>query len=540
MKLSQKVSNGSFQSGLWKCSLSQLKNLMVFGLVVIMSGSVLSLAIAGGSPSSIDQAMYFKSQVRDAANCKDAVRVRKGEVVFNDISSPAMACPDAFAWKHFLAAVKAEFWTNWATDQQIWVQKPKAYCADKGSTDCCELNKKTGKTTYRGNSPGGDAHCPMFPKANGGIELTEFKDKHGLSPHLASQAKALDDDISRVARDTEAEIVYHNKPFFNYSVVNDLYHSNGLGDVFKEQQFQAASQAPYRPLGQGVSYPQEAVMFKVDFIEETVMKELGYISDHDDDPSTPMNHADHPYITMNIEDPDTKKIKTHYLVAVTGASKALPNWHWFAFEHVNNIGRCDYIGCKDSFGFQHSVSLKLADGSEGEFMSHYIPPKQITTELKDTLFVRNEKYASTDMTPQLAALFKGMKVGQGKVTHASSKHPMPTVSSGAWQNYRLKGTQTNYYNNDGSPVIMGASVTEGGFVNTSSCMSCHVQAGANGQGPNGNTVGGTMNLSLDGIGKVTNGAPERAVFFTPGTTQLNTARSDFVWGVLNANPLSDD
>ena len=144
------------------------------------------------------------------------------------------------------------------------------------------------------------------------------------------------------------------------------------------------------------------------------------------------------------------------------------------------------------------------------------------------------------MTPQLSQLFKAMNIGQGPVSHVSKDKPMPDVASAAWQSYRLKGTQTNFYNNDGSPVILGASVTEGGFVNTASCMSCHVQAGANANGPNFNTVGGTMSLSLDGIGTVTNGAPESSVFFQPGTVQLSTARSDFVWGVLNASPLSED
>ncbi|MCX7552358.1 hypothetical protein OS175_00585 [Marinicella sp. S1101] len=502
--------------------------------------TTINTAMADQSPTGIDQAMYFKSHVRDADYCKNRISVKDEALIFSQVSSPAMSCPDAFAWKQFLEAVKAEFWQNWAIDQQIWVAKPKAFCADKNATDCCALDAKTGGTKYRGSAKNGDAHCPLYPASIGGIKLTEFNDKQQLSPHSASEASHLDDDVSRVARDVEAEIVYHNKPFFNYSVENNLYHTNGLVDIYKQEQYQASEQAPYRPVGQGVSYPQEAVMFKVDFVSEEVMLALGYISDHDNNPDTPMNHAEHPYITMEIQSPESKKTRTHYLVAVTGASKALPNWHWYAFEHVNNIGRCDYIGCNDSFGFKTTVALNTADGTQKQFMSHYIPPKQVTSDLGDNLFVRNEKYPSADMTPQLAALFKGMDIGQGKVSHVSKKNPMPTTTSAAWQSYRLKGTQTSYYNNDGTPVILGASVTEGGFVNTASCMSCHVQAGANAEGPNGNTVGGIQQLSLDGIGKVTNGAPEKAVFFQPGTTQLNTARSDFVWGVLNASPLSDD
>ena len=36
---------------------------------------------------------------------------------------------------------------------------------------------------------------------------------------------------------------------------------------------------------------------------------------------------------------------------------ALPNWHWYAFEHVNNLGRCDFTGCNDSYGFKKTVSI---------------------------------------------------------------------------------------------------------------------------------------------------------------------------------------
>lgn len=523
-----------------KVHIEKHRHRVIRGLLPLLVFIMLNTANADQSPTGIDQAMYFKSHVRDANYCKEAIKVKGDRLIFNQVNSPAMSCPDSFAWKQFLEAVKSEFWTNWSIDQQIWVAKPKAYCADDGATDCCALDPSTGKTTYRGSSSKGDEHCPLYPESKGGIQLTEFNDKQALSPHSASEAKHLDDDVSRVARDVEAEIVYHNKPFFNYSVENNLYHTNGLVGVYNQEQYQASTQAPYRPLGQGVSYPQEAVMFKVDFVSEEVMVALGYISDHDNNPKTPMNDAEHPYITMEIQSPDSKKTRTHYLVAVTGASKALPNWHWFAFEHVNNIGRCDYIGCNDSFGFNKKVSINTANGTQKEFMTHYIPPKQVTSDLGDNLFIRNEKYASAEMTPQLSGLFKGMAIGQGQVSHVDRNNPMPTTSSAAWQSYRLKGTQTSYYNNDGTPVILGASVTEGGFVNTASCMSCHVQAGANAQGPNGNTVGGIQQLSLDGIGKVTNGAPEKAVFFQPGTLQLNTARSDFVWGVLNASPLSDD
>ena len=497
--------------------------------------------MADQTPSTIDKAMYFKSHVADASHCKDAMNAQDGKITFDGVSNPALTCPDAFAWKQFMEAVSSQFWSNWSTDQQIWVAQPKAFCTSKQATDCCRLDREDGNMTYIGSSGLGDAHCPLYPAAIGGIALTQFADKHELSPHMVTQSKKLDDDTSRIARDTEAEIVYHNKPFFNFSVTNNLYHTNGLAEVFRKQNFEATSQAPYRPQGQGVSYPEEAVMFKVDFLAESVMLELGYITDHDNNPTTPPNNGRHPYITMQIEDPKTKKIRRHYLVAVTGASKALPNWHWYAFEHVNNIGRCDYLGCNDSYGFSREVAINMPDGTKNKLLSHYIPPHQKTTELGDNLFVRNEKYPSAEMSSQLAGLFKNMDVGQGSYSYSSDDNPMPGVTNAAWQSYRLKGTQVSYYHNDGTPELLGASVTEGGFVNTSSCMSCHVQASVDNTGNAGSgPVGGTLNLSLDGLPKVTNGAPDRDVFFKPGSTSLNAARVDFVWGILNASPLSED
>ncbi len=509
----------------------------LFTILFVISSS----AIADSSPTAIDQAMYFKSHVTDASHCQGAMQAKDGKIAFTGVSNPALTCPDAYAWKQFMEAVSGEFWRNWSTDQQIWVAKPKALCSSKQSTDCCRLDKSDGNVTYIGSSKLGDAHCPLYPAVIGGMTLTQFADKHELSPHLVRQAQRLDDDTSRIARDTEAEIVYHNKPFFNFSVANNLYHTNGLAEIFKKQQFEAENQAPYRPQGQGVSYPEEAVMFKVDFLAESVMLELGYISDHDSNPATPPNNAKHPYITMQIEDPDTKKNRRHYLVAVTGASKALPNWHWYAFEHVNNIGRCDYIGCNDSYGFSREVDINMPDGTKNRLRSHYIPPHQTTTELGDTLFVRNEKYASAEMNSPLADLFKGMSVGQGAYSVSSKTNPMPATDNAAWQSYRLKGTQVNYYHNDGTPVLLGASVTEGGFVNTASCMSCHVQASVDNTGSAASgPVGGTLRLSLDGIPKVTHGAPDRNVFYKPGSTSLNAARVDFVWGILNASPLAED
>ena len=50
--------------------------------------------------------------------------------------------------------------------------------------------------------------------------------------------------------------------------------------------------------------------------------------------------------------------------------------------------------------------------------------------------------------------------------------------------YRLKGAQVDFTDRTGRPTIVGNSITEAGFVSTSSCITCHAWAsiGAPSQG----------------------------------------------------------
>ena len=51
------------------------------------------------------------------------------------------------------------------------------------------------------------------------------------------------------------------------------------------------------------------------------------------------------------------------LVSFHLISKMVPNWSWATFEHMNNPGRCDVLGCNDTFGANPSTvaprSLRL-------------------------------------------------------------------------------------------------------------------------------------------------------------------------------------
>jgi hypothetical protein len=112
-------------------------------------------------------------------------------------------------------------------------------------------------------------------------------------------------------------------------------------------------------------------------------------------------------------------------------SKMVPNWTWATFEHMNNPGRCDFIGCADSFGMT--------------------PPFTAPHSLRNP----GKQYPNCTKTPALTALFATFNIDP------------------KFANYCLKGSQTDFTDASGVPTRVGNSVTEGGFVATASCISCH-------------------------------------------------------------------
>ena len=526
----------------------KVSNSLIAILLIVPTGA------ASAQPNSTYDAMYFHSQVRDAPVCSMQMD-SSGDIVFaRNVSSPAATCPDAFGWMQMLDAIKNEFWTQWANDETVWVTSPKPLCQSDADRDCCFVNpglsplvgyrNVSGKLVPPSDVGGPGHHCPYIPGDFGGSDETTFAGGKTVTSHNTTFLRT--QNPARIARQREVEVVYRNNPFVQYTTIQELYSKAGLAKLFARVSGEAANSKPYRPQGQGASYPPDAVMFKADWIPEKTMLELGYITDHDDDSATPPQNAKYPYITMQINASsdslpvdDPKKTYTeglYYLASITGASKALPNWHWYAFEHVNNRGRCDYTGCNDSYGFKTKVITPCSSGNNQDvvFASNFITPHTMDDQLQDDqqLFDLGKRYPSGDISNGLAALFKATGIGSGS---RAVNAKVPQLSDPAWRSYRLKGTQTSYYNNDGYPTIVGASITEGGFVNTASCMSCHVQASVNASGENGVPgVGATGRLNLSGIGTVVNGHPETADFYDRGTTNQRAVQVDFVWGILFA------
>src|SRR5262245_42451520 len=125
------------------------------------------------------------------------------------------------------------------------------------------------------------------------------------------------------------------------------------------------------------------------------------------------------------------------LVAMHLSSRQNMNWVWGTLEHQYNPGRCDSIGCFDSFGAQIAA----------------VPPNREEV---------NTQYGPCPKTQALEKLMATAKL------------------SPVWENYCLKGTEVDFTAADGTPYALGNSVIEGivgnGTVAASSCIACHSYA----------------------------------------------------------------
>lgn len=479
-------------------------------------------------PNGIQNLMFFKSFVQDHQDC--GLAAKDGKITWNAevASSPAATCPDAFAWASFAKVIKEEFW-NWGIDQTVWPATPLPLCTASQTTECCDPNKKPTTEAEMQTCPTNRADVspiPPLPAQMNGVP------SHTLLHNGATNITAA--DPGRVLRDSELELVWRSPSMVDYIFRNNLYNAEGLA---------ARNQAINTALGAGdfgkahrlqVNFPVDSMMVKGDFIRQDVMEGLGLIKQIKG--SEVPNNAEFPYVTIFLKDAETQKDTYFYMVSMTNASKDIPNWHWFAIEHVANKGRCDYIGCNDSFGYTANGAAQPG----ANFGSSFIPPKlKAANDLEshnDSLFDVGKVYHPKDTgetrTDGLTELFSGMGIATAK------EDPDPKVLSPtdpAWMNYRLKGTQTEFTNATGITMGTGSTVTEGGFVNSSSCMTCHSQAGVDAtasavtQG-----VGATFEANLMGYGRVARGTPKPEWFYTPSPS-VQIMSTDFVWGILGAH-----
>ena len=506
----------------------QCKMAVLLVAVVVLAGITPPVAAQDG-PNGLQKFMLYRSFVQDAPDC--SVVVEGGEATIGGINavSGAATCPDAFAWAQLANAVSQEFW-NWGIDQTVWPEKPLPLCSATVTGNCCDPNADPAVQP---------AQCPVFradytpvsplPAQPNGTPSGNVINHRGL-------VGADEIDPGRLLRDLELELVFRNKPMVDYIYRNDLYSREGLGARNRAQNAAIIAGDIAGAHALSVRFPIDAVMVKADFLHQKILLDQGLIQDIPG--SDVPNNPDYPYLTVYLEgDGSEDQVPGwYYLLAMTNASKDLPIWHWYAMEHVANLGRCDYIGCNDSFGYTANPTAQAG----ANFGTAFIPPRialnDDKTEGNDPLFVTGEFYdpaqTGEQMTPALAALFAAMGIA------TAAQDPDPAVISPddpAWKNYRLKGTQSTFTTANGIPTGMGATITEGGFVNSASCTTCHSQAAADKNGTSTLAgVGADWRPNLLGYNQVVMGTPDPNWFYGIGGPSVVATQVDFVWGILNA------
>jgi hypothetical protein len=194
----------------------------------------------------------------------------------------------------------------------------------------------------------------------------------------------------------------------------------------------------------------------------------------------PINEAEKPHYHWNVDSQN----KLYGLVALHVISKVLPNWTWATFEHTDNPSRCDVIGCEDSFGSKQPITLPHA--------------------------TRGQTYAACEPTDALLAVFNANGLDRS-----------------VWKNYCLKGSQIEFRTAAGIDTRLGNSRIELPFMETSSCMTCHVRAFA---GPDGENVYGA-GFKGRNLGYI--GPPEPDWFYVT-TSNVRTRKgvqTDFIWAI---------
>lgn len=302
----------------------------------------------------------------------------------------------------------------------------------------------------------GTAAAPVFPRQLDRIAPRTGRPTlmmgHGALTRgaAASTAQLAPNTLHDAAR----EEVRRNRAAFDYIVQNRLWTVTGLQAAF----------------GKTIKFPIDSIEVKTNWLNMAQMKQYYPRAVAGTEAAVRQNFA---VVTGSDGLP-------YAMVSMHVISKLVPNWTWATFEHQANPGRCDIIGCVDSYGAQRPNVRPQAKPEQG--------------------------YGPCAKTPAVANLMKSRKLA-------------PQLA-----NYCLKGSQTDFTDPTGVPIRLGNSVTEGGFVDRSSCMTCHGTAGWDRTGSSLpiNTPIGAIPASVYWTGP-TNDARTSAVQFATS--------ADFVWSI---------
>jgi hypothetical protein len=367
-----------------------------------------------------------------------------------NVPNLAVNCPDQFAWQKF---VEVNLPVGGVGGNVAF----QTYSSDADTFPCPPVDLATCRANPKATG------CPVWPTvAVAKPSLFTQRSVRLLAGHHDS-TKLPEDDCWDYYNLNNVEIVYRNRATFDYIVAHGLWYVEGVETQFEK--------------GFVYDFPVDSVEVKTNWL-----------------PLTDAQVKAGRFHTVMMTNPNTGKNQVYGLAAMHISSKDLPNWFWATFEHVDNWGRCDFLGCHDSFGT----------------IPANIPPHE--PQLCQT-------YPAGELTPALKQMLA----------------KLPPV----FQNYRLKGSMTDFTSPTGSPNLLGNSITEAGFVPTASCITCHSRAavqatasgnpgtlGANGLSPYPNVAGFTPeNQSY-------NGAPDPNWYYAGNRPIRHYAvQTDFVWAI---------
>jgi hypothetical protein len=269
-----------------------------------------------------------------------------------------------------------------------------------------------------------------------------------------------------------------NYPDFKFIVENNLFKVSGLKAAYAS--------------GKALSFPVDSLEVKANWVEVSQLKAFNGFA------GTPADAA-------KIYHVNTAGNTQYALVSMHVISKLAPNWTWATFEHKDNPGRCDVIGCKDAFGAQQA----------------YVPPISAVES--------KQHYPDCVKTSELTALFAHAEIDP------------------AYVNYCLKGSQSDFTDPTGLAIRLGNSVTENGFVDQASCITCHGRAAFDetgkmtsfaGFGPISINLPLTQNAGNAPVGPidpnwfwVAGGPPSYPILANESDIQRIATAADFVWSI---------
>ncbi|MGY3443498.1 MULTISPECIES: hypothetical protein [unclassified Bradyrhizobium] len=348
--------------------------------------------------------------------------------------NPAMTAPDQVAWQLFIQANTRAGGSN--STFETWAS----------DTDLFQPN-------------------PQFPAAATPLVL-----RPPILPQVAregvQQSGGLLPALPPGAGQGQMEETRHNKPTFDFIVQNNLYKLSGVKAAF----------------GKALSFPVDSIEVKGNWVP---------VSDIPQFTNNKVTAAQVPQLYHV----NSAAGVQYALVSMHVISKQVPNWTWATFEHRFNPGRCDIIGCRDSFGAQTA----------------FVPSNRTA----------GQGYPDCAKTSALTAMLSGADIDP------------------VYGNYCLKGSQADFVDNVGLDIRLGNSVTEDGFVATSSCITCHGRAAFKADGTPSSQAGF---LSFGPNGPVAPLGPLLPEWYwkfsgqppifegKPGLTRIATA-ADFVWSI---------